>query len=155
MISRRRWLAVAASGALLGWVRRPALGALLPESASPLVVVYKDASCGCCKAWVKHMAAAGFPTEAHDVADMDAIKTRYGVPTGMRSCHTAIVGAYAIEGHVPADDVKRLLHEQPKVRGLAVPGMVTGSPGMEGGTPERYLVLAFQSDGKNLPFASH
>ena len=100
--------------------------------ARPPVTVYKDASCGCCKKWVEHMQASGFTVDAHDSADMDAVKDHYGVPSGVRSCHTALVGNYVVEGHVPAADVDRLLKEQPKVAGLAVPGNGDGKPGHGG-----------------------
>ena len=123
--------------------------------ARPPVTVYKSPTCGCCRDWVTHMEKSGFTVTAHDQADMDAIKDRYGVPSGVRSCHTALVGSYVIEGHVPAADVDRLLKEQPKVAGLAVPGMVMGSPGMEGGMSKPYLVVAFQKTGSTTTFASH
>ncbi|HEV7589352.1 MAG TPA: DUF411 domain-containing protein, partial [Longimicrobium sp.] len=121
-----------------------------PAAASaPQLVVYKDPSCGCCSKWVEHMRDNGFPVEAHDTAGVDGIKDRAGVPLAARSCHTGLVGGYAIEGHVPAEVVRRLLREHPAdVAGLAVPGMVTGSPGMEGGTPQHYDVIAFTRDGR-------
>ena len=121
----------------------------------PPVTVYKDPSCGCCKKWVEHMQSSGFTVTAIDRADMDALKDHYGVPSTVRSCHTAIVGNYVVEGHVPAADVDRLLKEQPKVTGLSVPGMVTGSPGMEGFLSKSYVVVAFQKTGATTPFASH
>lgn len=124
-------------------------------TARPPVTVYKDASCGCCKDWVKHMQSSGFTVTAIDKPDMDAVKDHYGVPSGVRSCHTALVAEYVVEGHVPAADVDRLLREQPKVAGLAVPGMVTGSPGMEGLMSRAYVVISFQKTGATTPFASH
>lgn len=99
----------------------------------PQVIVHKNASCGCCKLWIEHMQSHGFPVKAADVDDLGPIKERVGVPYGMGSCHTAEVGGYFIEGHVPAADVQRLLAEKPKAKGLAVPGMPIGSPGMEQG----------------------
>ena len=119
------------------------------------MTVYKDPSCGCCKQWVAYMQKSGFVVTAHDDTDMDARKDHYGVPSGVRSCHTALVGNYVIEGHVPAADVDKLLREQPKVAGLAVPGMVVGSPGMEGGAAKPYTVVAFQKTGATTTFASH
>ena len=106
------------------------------------------------------MAAAGFRPAVQDVADMDAIKQRYGVPAALRACHTSLVGGYVVEGHVPAADVRRLLREPPAVggrpaRGLAVPGMPAGSPGMEGSRQDRYAVLAFDASGATARFASH
>jgi hypothetical protein len=113
------------------------------------VVVYKSATCGCCKEWVKHLQANGFSVKAHDVDDVVRYKTAHGVPYALGSCHTATVGGYTIEGHVPANDIKRLLKERPAVTGLAVPGMPIGSPGMEvGDKKERYEVLTFDKQGK-------
>jgi len=156
MMDRRGFLAAALVGAGSLIARRA--GATPPVRATvarPPVTVYKDPSCGCCKAWVTHMEKSGFVVTAHDDTDMDAIKDHYGVPSGVRSCHTALVGNYVIEGHVPASDVDRMLKEQPKVAGLAVPGMVTGSPGMEGPMSKPYTVLAFQKTGATTAFASH
>jgi hypothetical protein len=156
MIDRRSFLAAAlvSAGTLLA--RRA--GATVPlgaGAARPPLTVYKDPSCGCCKAWIAHMEKSGFVVTAHDDADMDALKDHYGVPSGVRSCHTALVGNYVVEGHVPAGDVDRLLKEQPKVAGLSVPGMVMGSPGMEGSMSKPYTVLAFQKTGATTSFASH
>jgi hypothetical protein len=128
------------------------------EHAAPVAVtVYKNASCGCCKTWVEHLRKEGFKVTAKDVDDLASIKTKLGVPPSLGSCHTAIVGAYVIEGHVPAADIQRLLSEKPKVAGLGVPGMPIGSPGMEvpGMPAEKYTVMAFTKDGKQRVFASH
>lgn len=123
---------------------------------APLVVVYKDPSCGCCKQWVEHMRQNGFRVEAHDTSGVDGIKDGAGVPTASRSCHTGLVGGYAIEGHVPAEAVRRLLREHPAdVAGLAVPGMVTGSPGMEGPNPQHYDVVAFTKDGRTSVYEKY
>ncbi|MFL9823848.1 DUF411 domain-containing protein [Rhodoplanes sp. SY1] len=107
------------------------------------VRVHKDPSCGCCTGWARHMEANGFAVTLVDVADLDAVKSRFGVPDELRTCHTAEVGGYVIEGHVPATAVERLLAERPAATGLAVPGMPIGSPGMEGGAPETYQVILF------------
>jgi len=124
-------------------------------ASAPLVTVYKDPNCGCCKQWVEHMRQNGFRVEAHDTAGVDGIKDQSGVPTAARSCHTGLVGGYAIEGHVPADVIRRLLREHPAdVAGLAVPGMVTGSPGMEGPNPQHYDVIAFTKDGRTSVYES-
>jgi hypothetical protein len=120
----------------------------------PKVSVYKSPACGCCGEWVKHMRANGFRVETHEVADVAPFRLRYGVPDALGSCHTAVVGGYAIEGHVPASDIQRLLREQPSVRGLAVPGMVPGSPGMEQGPAQPYATLAFDARGSRV-FARH
>ncbi len=120
------------------------------------VTVYKSPTCGCCKQWVRHMQASGFSVKAHDVADIVQNKTANGVPRTLGSCHTANVGGYVIEGHVPASDIKRLLKERPPVRGLAVPGMPVGSPGMEqGGHKDRYDVLTFDARGNTSVYARH
>lgn len=122
----------------------------------PKVVVYKSQLCGCCELWVEHMRKAGFEVEVINTDELDAIKTRVGVPAGMGSCHTAEVDGYFIEGHVPASDVTRLLVERPDVRGLAVPGMVVGSPGMEqGDAVEPYDVVAVAKDGSTSVFVHH
>jgi hypothetical protein len=123
----------------------------------PLLVVYKSESCGCCGDWVTYMERAGFKTEVHNVDNLNAIKTEVGLPPMMGSCHTARVGKYFVEGHVPADDVKRLLSEQPDAKGLAVPRMPIGSPGMEvpTGEIEPYDVLLIANDGSASVYASH
>lgn len=122
----------------------------------PLVTVYKSPTCGCCSKWADHMKAAGFPVETVDVTDLTNIKAEHGIPAQFGSCHTAFVDDYAVEGHVPADDVKRLLAERPAAAGLAVPGMPTGSPGMDtpGRRADRYEVLLVQ-DGDATVFARH
>ncbi len=122
----------------------------------PLVVVYKSPTCGCCESWVGHMQRAGFPVEVRDLQDLGPIKAEAGVPAGLGSCHTARIGYYFVEGHVPPDDVKRLLAERPDARGLAVPGMPQGSPGMEQGrASEPYDVLLVAKDGSTAVFARH
>ncbi len=120
------------------------------------VLVYKSPTCGCCEMWVEHMRAAGFRVEVTNTEDMGAIKAEAGVPVGKGSCHTAKVGNYYLEGHVPASDVKRLLAEKPDARGLIVPGMVLGSPGMEqGGEKQAYSVLLLAKDGSTTVFSHH
>jgi hypothetical protein len=111
------------------------------------VKLYKEATCGCCGLWARHMSSAGFAVETVDVADINRTKAQLIVPARLATCHTAKVGDYLIEGHVPAVVVKRLLAEKPAGRGLAVPGMPVGSPGMEGGTPETYTVFLFERSG--------
>ncbi|MEO7999146.1 MAG: DUF411 domain-containing protein [Gemmatimonadaceae bacterium] len=124
------------------------------RSAAVAVTVYKDPSCGCCKEWVKHMQKAGFTVTATDTADMNAIKAKYGVPSALQSCHTAVVGDYVVEGHAPADVVQKMLLEKPNARGIAVPGMPQGSPGMEGPTKDKYNVMLFDRLGKATVYAS-
>lgn len=119
----------------------------------PLVIVYKSPTCGCCGSWVEHLRQSGFRVEARDTMDVTAVKAALGVPERLWSCHTATVGGYVIEGHVPADLVRRLLAEHEDVAGLAVPGMPVGSPGMEGPNPQPYEVIAFRRDGTTEVYA--
>ena len=159
-ITRREWLGAVvrtvAGAATLTAVARGAAAMSAPKPTP--IVVYKDPDCGCCKAWVTHLRVNGFAPNPYDRGDMDALKDSLGVPTALRSCHTAVAGRYVIEGHVPAADIKRLLASAPKdVAGIAVPGMPTGSPGMEvpGRTPDRYDVLAYTANGTTRTFARH
>jgi hypothetical protein len=124
-----------------------------PVPAGPVVTVYKSASCGCCTKWIEHVRAAGFTVVAHDTEDHTGVMGNFGVPFRLGSCHTASVGSYVIEGHVPADVIRRLLEEHPAIAGLAVPGMVTGSPGMEGPGAEHYDVVAWDRQGKTRVYA--
>jgi len=124
--------------------------------ASDIVEVWKSRSCGCCTGWVKHMEAAGFTVKTHDVEDVDPVKQANGVPEPLHSCHTATVGGYVIEGHVPADDVKRLISEHPKAKGLSVPGMPADAPGMDMSMGQPYQVILFGTpDGKPSVYANH
>lgn len=149
MNSRRRFVFTA--GALLAFGILPAARA---QRALPPVTVYKNPSCGCCGEWVKHMQANGFRVETQAVEDVSPMRRRFHVPEALASCHTAVVGGYAIEGHVPAADIKRLLREGSAVLGLAVPGMVAGSPGMEQGPPQPYATIAFDARGSTV-YARH
>ncbi len=126
-------------------------------AALPPLTVYKSPTCGCCVKWVEHMRKAGFTVEVNDVDNVHPIKMRVGVPAGKGSCHTAEVAGYFLEGHVPATDVKRLLTEKPKAKGLAVPGMPAGSPGMEmpNGRVQAYDVELVASDGSTSRFSRH
>ena len=123
----------------------------------PLAIVHKTASCGCCGVWADHLKAAGFPVEIRDNDDMHPVKQRLGVPAGKASCHTAEIGGYVVEGHIPASDIKRLLTERPTARGLVLPGMPAGSPGMEmpDGYVQPYTVELVRTDGSTEPFAQH
>jgi hypothetical protein len=123
----------------------------------PVVEVYKEPTCGCCSKWIDHLRSHGFTARAIDTDRIDEIKTSRGVPRQARSCHTAIVGGYVVEGHVPAADILRLLKERPAVAGIAVPGMPIGSPGMEvpGTRAQAFDVIAFGKDGSTRVFASH
>jgi len=113
-----------------------------------VITVHKDPTCGCCSGWVEHLQKAGFGTKVLDAKDLDAVKKRLGVPDELAACHTAQLAGYVIEGHVPAVALRRLLAEKPKAAGLAVPGMPVGSPGMEGGPPEKYDVVLFGPQGR-------
>jgi len=151
LMTRRDWLRASALGAVSVIARHSFAQGLV---APPTMTVYKTPTCGCCKDWVKHVAANGFKTVVHDLDDLTTIKSDLGIPPKLSSCHTAVVGRYAIEGHVPADLIKKLIAESPKnVAGLAVPGMVPGSPGMETGQKEPYDVIAFTRDGKTSTYA--
>lgn len=121
----------------------------------PEVTVYKSATCGCCGKWIEHMQDAGFKVTAHNRQDMNQIKEEHGVAYELRSCHTAVVDGYVLEGHVPAGDIRRLLKERPAVDGLAVPGMPSGSPGMEGKYEDPYEVIAFTKGKKDAVFEKH
>ena len=121
----------------------------------PVVTVYKTASCACCRGWVDHLRAEGFTVETVDLPDLHAVKEQRGVPHELESCHTGVVGGYVVEGHVPAEDVRRLLAERPEAIGIAVPGMPIGSPGMEqGDTRQPYEVLLLTDAGTSV-FARH
>src|SRR5262245_13349501 len=117
------------------------------------MTVYKSPTCGCCRKWVDMMKTAGFAVTAHDIDDVEPVKDKQHVPGDLRSCHTAVVGGYVVEGHVPADLIHKMLREHPRIAGLSVPGMVTGSPGMEGGTREPYDVVSFDAAGKAAVYA--
>lgn len=122
-----------------------------------LITVYKSPACQCCTAWVDHLLKNGFAVTVEKREDMNAVKRELGLPEGVASCHTGVIGGYLVEGHVPAEDLHRLLRERPAVQGIAVPGMPSGSPGMEvpGEKPEHYEVLTFNRDGTTRVFATH
>lgn len=127
------------------------------DASLPKVLVHKSPSCGCCESWVAHMRKAGFTVAVDNTDDLEPIRKRLGVPLGKGSCHTAEIGGLIVEGHVPADDIKRLLAARDGARGLVAPGMPAGSPGMEmpdGRTP-RYTVEKINADGSTTPFATH
>jgi hypothetical protein len=140
-VTRRSALILIAGTATLPAIRSRA-------AEEQVITVHKDPNCGCCSGWVRHLQTAGFAVKAIDTADLDAVKTRLGVPTDLAACHTAQIAGYVIEGHVPAVALRRFLAEKPGATGLAVPGMPIGSPGMEGGTPEPYDVVLFGASGR-------
>jgi hypothetical protein len=123
------------------------------KAAGPTkVVVYKSPTCGCCGKWEDHLRASGFAVESKLTEAMNPKKAELGVPQELQSCHTAVVEGYVVEGHVPAASIKKLLKSMAKVKGIAVPGMPIGSPGMEGPNPEKYDVVSFGIDGKTTVF---
>jgi len=121
----------------------------------PKMTVWKSPWCGCCVNWVEHMRDAGFEVEVEEVEDLKIVKQMASVPDDLQSCHTARVGGYTVEGHVPATDVVRLLKERPDALGLVVPGMPSGSPGMENGEHDPYDVLILRNDGETEVFSSY
>lgn len=147
-IGTRSWIAAALLATAL-------MGCAKSDPTLPEVTVHKSASCGCCKLWVQHLRNAGFDVVVRNTDDLNPLKERLGVPAATRSCHTAEVAGYFIEGHVPVEDIDRLLRERPSAKGLAVPGMPAGSPGMEvsSGRIDPYEVLLISSDGDTAVFA--
>jgi hypothetical protein len=154
--------------------RRRLLGALALATTAPLALavsrahaqralpdihVYKSPTCGCCNDWIKHLQAAGFKVTFTNVPDSRFYRAKLGMPAKFGSCHTALVDGYVIEGHVPANDIKKLLRGRPEALGLAVPGMPIGSPGMDGpeykGEVDPYDVLLVQGDGRFRVFTSY
>lgn len=122
----------------------------------PPMTVYKSPTCGCCSLWIDHLRANGFTVEVQDMERMSTVKEQYGIAPEMQSCHTGVIDGYIVEGHVPAEDIKRMLEEQPEAAGLAVPGMPIGSPGMEvPGRPADSYAVYLVDDGEATVFAQH
>ncbi len=146
----------------LGGVAAMAAGALAltglfgagPASADE-IVVYKSPSCGCCGQWARHLRRSGFEVSVNDIDNVSPVKERAGVPVELESCHTAFVAGYVVEGHVPAQDIRRLLAERPDIEGLAVPGMPASAPGMDGPDREPYTVYSFNAAGRPAVYASY
>jgi hypothetical protein len=150
MPTRRQFLLASAAASLAPL----AAGRSLFAAAPTPITVYKDASCDCCGKWVKHLSANGFAPTVHDSPNMDEVKKSMRVPEALWSCHTAVVGKYVIEGHVPADDIKKLVASKEALQGLATPGMPVGSPGMEmGGRKDAYDIIAFTNTGKTRVYS--
>ncbi|HEX6965871.1 MAG TPA: DUF411 domain-containing protein [Gemmatimonadaceae bacterium] len=159
MMNRRAWLRRAAgytAGTVAALVASRGTALALPLGA-PHIDVKKQVGCGCCTKWVEHLRANGFDVTAAEDPNVDQFKDQVGVPPALRSCHTATVEGYVVEGHVPAADIKRMLAQRPAIIGLAAPGMPMGSPGMEmpGMAPDPYDVIAFGKDGKTRVWAKH
>ncbi len=125
------------------------------EQTLPTITVYKSPTCGCCTKWIKHLEQNGFDVQAYNSKSMSAVKQQIGVKPQYQSCHTATVNGYFLEGHVPANDIKRLLNEKPEAVGLAVPGMPMGSPGMEGQHKDSYSVLLITKDDDRKVFSQY
>lgn len=125
------------------------------QAATPAMTVFKTKTCGCCGKWVEHLTANGFKVTVREVDSTAKYRSQYGVPDRLQSCHTGIVDGYALEGHVPARDILRLLREHPKAKGLAVPGMPMGSPGMEGTRRDPYSVTLFDETGATTVFQKY
>ena len=143
-------LALVGLGAYLQW------GPATVAADLPAVTVYKSPTCGCCGDWVTHLKDNGFPVEVKARANLRPVKQQLGVPDQLASCHTAVVGNYIVEGHVPASEIKRLLSEAPNLRGISVPGMPVGSPGMErGDRVEPYDVVGFTAGGDTTIVAQY
>ena len=152
MMNRRE--AVIRLGAVTG--AAVVLPRILEAQAKVAIVVYKDPNCGCCSKWVDHLQANGFMASVKETTDIEPIKEKYHIGPELRSCHTAVVGGYAIEGHVPASDIKKLLAAKPKgVVGLTIPGMPASAPGMDGKPFIAYTVLSFDLKGTPTVFAEH
>jgi hypothetical protein len=148
---RRALLAALAALPMAGWATPPA-------KAKVLVEVWKDPSCGCCKEWVSHLQANGFAVKVNETGN-NAMRAKLGIPQKLGSCHTALVGGYAVEGHVPAADIRKLLKDKPEAIGLTVPGMPVGSPGMDGAIygkrRDPYDVLLVLASGETRVFSSY
>jgi hypothetical protein len=125
------------------------------RAAAPHMEVLKTPTCGCCGKWVEHMRANGFDLKVQEVESTAEARRKHGVPDSLMSCHTGVVEGYSIEGHVPASDVLRLLKEKPKAKGLALPGMPSGSPGMEGMGGQEFAVMIFDEKGNSSIYKKH
>ncbi|WP_404822437.1 DUF411 domain-containing protein [Noviherbaspirillum aerium] len=148
MMERRKLLKATLATLLMPAAARAAA----PGAAAPVIQVFKTPSCGCCHAWVDHLRANGFTVKATDVEDTSPYRSKYKVPAELASCHTGVVGGYALEGHVPAAEIRRLLAERPKAHGLAVPRMPMGSPGMEGDRKDAFDVILIRQGGKHTVY---
>ncbi len=152
---RRRTLAILGTGIMVSAVVGAwGIGLFGGSAANAVEVrVYKSPYCGCCGQWVKHLRANGFRVTVRNVEDMEPVKAVHGVPPTLHSCHTALVDGYVIEGHVPADIMRRLLAERPDAAGIAVPGMPSSAPGMDQPTGEKYDVVIFDKKGRTAIYA--
>ena len=149
----RRWWTLTGVGVVL--VALVAIGVTGREAHGQAITVWKSPTCGCCTGWVAYLREHGFDVTVHEVQDLTPVNARLGVPNAALSCHTAEVGGYAVEGHVPVEDIERLLTERPPVGGIAAPGMPGGSPGMESAPYAPYSVVTFDNGGALEVFAQH
>lgn len=157
VLTRRRWIGIGLAGvatALIGerWWRANNPG-VIADDATP-ITVYSSPSCGCCHAWIAHLKENGFHVTVESVTDVSPVKRKLRVPEALWSCHTGMVAGYAVEGHVPADVIQKMLRERPSIAGLAVAGMPAGSPGMEGGQRDFYQVMAFGTGTEPFVYAT-
>ena len=128
-------------------------GQTATSSPGTVVTVYKQVGCGCCTIWAEHLRKAGFKVSSMEVPDLTRVKKAYGVPPSVQTCHTALVGDYVVEGHVPLDAIQKMLKERPKIAGIGVAGMPIGTPGMESGAQkDSYEVVAFDKNGAMSPY---
>lgn len=145
-------LLLLAAGFLM--VRAADVQELPADQDLPAITVYKSPTCGCCAKWVDHLEENGFDVVSIDTSDVNAVKAEVGVPRDLASCHTAMVNGYVVEGHTPADLIKKMIAEEPEIVGIAVPGMPMGSPGMEGSRVDKYDIIAFKADGTREVYGS-
>lgn len=155
MQSRRHFLKAAAALAVSATALMVVRNSHAVESESPQIMIYRSPSCGCCEKWADHLRDNGFRVHLESRDDMQQVKAKQGIPHDLQSCHTALVDGYVIEGHVPAADIHKLLESKPEAKGLAVPGMPVGSPGMEmGARKDPYQVILFTEEQRSV-FANH
>ncbi len=149
--SRRRFVTGALSAAAIVVFNQSVLDAPMPK-----ITAYRNPGCGCCEKWAEMLRGVGFDVDMNDDDDLTSRRQKAGVPDDLAGCHTAFMGDYVIEGHVPLADIRRVLAEKPNILGIAVPGMPTGSPGMEmGESRDAYEVVAFATDGGRSIFAKY
>jgi len=154
LFGRRRTLRLIGSGVSAGLAALSVRPVIAGAANLPPVTIYKDPNCGCCGIWTTYLREHGFTVKVVMTEDMDPVKRKARVPYDLQTCHTAFMGDYVVEGHVPLPAIKRLLDERPKVLGIAVPGMPAGSPGMPSVVPEPYQVFTFAADGSQSVYMS-
>lgn len=153
LLTRRGWVGLTLGGTAVTVIGGRWWQNRTEASNAAQIAVFSSPTCACCHEWVAHLEQNDFRVKVEKVVDVTSIKRKFGIPEALWSCHTATVAGYAIEGHVPADLIRKVLSERPRIAGLSVPGMPSGSPGMEGGRKERYEVLAYTEDGLTETYA--